>query len=211
MSSLVATFESLTEELIPGLDRFNIVDESLLQNVIREGVLSAVTARRLVDHVVSAEQAGADLVLVTCSSVGPAVEMARPLVRIPVLRVDEPMADLAVSIGRRIGVAATLSTTLEPTAALIQARAAAAGRSVEIIPRLCTGAFEALARGDPAGHDAAVSAGLRELAGQADVIVLAQASMARVAANVPAQDRRVPILSSPRLAVERIAQMVAAR
>jgi hypothetical protein len=41
-----------------------------------------------------------------------------------------------------------------------------------------------------------------------DVIVLAQASMARVVQGLPEKDRRVPILSSPRLAVERLAQVI---
>jgi len=64
--------------------------------------------------------------------------------------------------------------------------------------------------GDPARHDQLVSAGLQELAPQVDVVVLAQASMARVIETLPAETRRVPILSSPRLAVERLAQLIPA-
>jgi Asp/Glu/hydantoin racemase len=119
-----------------------------------------------------------------------------------VLRVDQPMADKAVSLGRRIGVIATLPTTLGPTAELVQARAALQGREVEIVPHLCEGAFAAVSSGDGATHDRIVAAGLRELMGQVDVVVLAQASMARVADSLPAEAQIVPVLSSPRAGVE---------
>jgi hypothetical protein len=209
VTSLVPVFQDLLAELAPDLDVFNIVDESLLQNVIREDNLSAVTARRVVGHLLSAEEAGADLVMCTCSSIGPAVEMARPLLGIPALRVDEPMAELAVQTGYdrggHIGVAATLRTTLEPTAALIDKIATQAGKQVEVISKLCEGAFDAVVAGDTATHDAIVSAGLRELVDQSDLIVLAQASMARVVEALPEEDKQIPILSSPRLAVEHLA------
>jgi Asp/Glu/hydantoin racemase len=212
VTSLVPVFQDLLAELAPDLYTFNIVDESLLQNVIREDNLSAVTARRVVGHLLSAEEAGADLAMCTCSSIGPAVEMARPLLNIPALRVDEPMAELAVQtghrVGGRIGVAATLRTTLEPTAALIDKMATQAGRKVEVISKLCEGAFDAVIAGDTGTHDAIVSAGLRDLIEQSDVIVLAQASMARVVAALPEEDKQTPILSSPRLAVEHLANIL---
>ena len=115
--------------------------------------------------------------LVTCSSIGPAVEAARPFVNIPVLRVDEAMADKAVMMATRIGVIATLSTTLEPTCALVQARADANDRQIEMTSYLCEGAFEAVSSGDSATHDEIVRNGLKDLMQQVDVIVLAQASM----------------------------------
>src|SRR3954463_10128501 len=90
VSGLVPTFKKLTEELMPGVETFNMVDESLLQNTIRAGHLEPQTARRLVTLVGLAEEAGAEAVLVTCSSVGRAVEAAQSFVNIPVLRVDRP-------------------------------------------------------------------------------------------------------------------------
>jgi Asp/Glu/hydantoin racemase len=131
------------------------------------------------------------------------VALSLSVVSIPVVRVDEAMADLAVELGSRIGVIATLPTTLHPTAELVQARADAVGAPVTVTAHLCTGAFEALSRGDTATHDALIADGLRQLLGAVDVVVLAQASMARVADTLPEEDRRVPILSSPRSAVER--------
>jgi Asp/Glu/hydantoin racemase len=156
----------------------------------------------------SAADAGADLVLVTCSSIGPAVDAARDFVPVPVLRVDEAMADEAVRLGSRVGVIATLTTTLEPTAALVDRRARAAGRDVEVASHVCDGAFEALQAGDRERHDELVREGVLRLAAEADVIVLAQASMARVVDALPEQERTVPILSSPRLGVTRAAELL---
>jgi Asp/Glu/hydantoin racemase len=206
---LPPTFSALAEELLPGHDVFHVLDESLLGVTRREGRLTPVTERRVLGHVVSAAEAGADAVLVTCSSIGPAVDASRPFVPVPVLRVDEPMADEAVRIGRRIGVLATLPTTLEPTAELVERRAIAAGEDVEVVARVADGAFDALSSGDRERHDELVGGALRELAGDVDVIVLAQATMARVADALPEEDRPVPILSSPRLGVQRLAEVLA--
>jgi Asp/Glu/hydantoin racemase len=212
VSGLVPTFGQLCQELVPEAEVFHMVDESLLKNTIRSGHLTPTTARRVVGHVASAEEAGADVVLVTCTSIGAAVEMARALVGVPVVRVDEAMADEAVRAGRRIGVAATLPTTLEPTTDLLRRRAAAAGGETrEVVPYLCEGAFEALGAGDTARHDAAIADGLRALMAQVDVIVLAQASMARVAQSLPRSDQQVPILSSPRSGVQRAADTLRER
>ncbi len=194
----VTTFQGLCGELTPELTTFHMLDESLLKNTIREGSMSHQTAKRVVGHVVSAADAGADAVLVTCSSIGRGAEIARELVSIPVIRVDEAMADEAVRIGARIGVIATLPTTLEPTSALVRSRAELASRAVHVVVHLCEGAFAALSAGDTVAHDAAVAAGLRDLMSRVDVIVLSQATMARVAGQIPPRERGVPILSSPR-------------
>ena len=111
-ATLVPVFQQLCKDLLPGINVFNIVDDSLIKDVINRGELTAQTARRVVDYVGSAEAAGADYILVTCSSIGVAVETAASLTKVPVLRVDQPMADLAVQSGKKIGVVATLPTTL---------------------------------------------------------------------------------------------------
>jgi Asp/Glu/hydantoin racemase len=207
-ATLVPVFAQLCKEKLPNVDVFNIADDSLIKDVIRRGELTPQTARRVAGHVASAEAAGADYILVTCSSIGRAVEAAAGQVKVPVLRVDQPMADKAVQTGQKIGVIATLPTTLEPTADLIQRRAAKAGKKITLTSRLCEGAFDALMSGDAAKHDAMVAAALKELSKQVDVIVLAQASMARVVDGLSAAAKRVPILASPGLAVDYLATVL---
>lgn len=207
-ATLVPVFQQLTSELLPGVNVFNIVDDSLIKDVIAKGELTATTARRVVDYVASAEVAGADCIMVTCSSIGRAVETAATLCKVPVLRVDQPMADLAVSTGTRIGVVATLPTTLEPTSDLVKRRAIAAGKNIQLTSRLCEGAFEALMSGDAAKHDEMVASALKELSTQVDVILLAQASMARVVSTLDNLDKKVPIIASPPEAVKHLASVL---
>lgn len=205
-ATLVPVFAQLCKDKLPGREVFNIVDDSLVKGVMAAGNITPQISQRVANYLKSAESAGADQILVTCSSIGPAVEAAAPSIGVPVLRVDQPMADKAVQIGKRIGVVATLRTTLEPTADLIQRRAAKAGKQIELTSKLCEGAFEALMSGDGATHDAKVAAALKELSKQVEVIVLAQASMARVVDTLAPEDRRVPILASPALAVDHLAK-----
>ncbi|SDJ87825.1 Asp/Glu/hydantoin racemase [Catalinimonas alkaloidigena] len=207
-ATLVPVFQQLCQEWLPDVKVFNIVDDSLIKDVIAKGTLTAATARRVVDYVGSAEAAGADQILVTCSSIGAAVETAAGLSGVPVLRVDQPMVDLAVQTGSKIGVIATLPTTLEPTSDLVRRRAAVAGKAIELTSRLCEGAFEALMSGDAAKHDQMVGDALRELAQEVDVILLAQASMARVVDTLAEADKRVPILASPPQAIKHLATVL---
>jgi Asp/Glu/hydantoin racemase len=188
---------------MPETTIFHMVDESLIGDTIREGRLRRVTMRRLLAMIESAQMAGADAVMVTCSSIGPGVDLGQQLFDIPVIRVDEAMAETAVRMGRRIGVMATLSTTLEPTIALLRAKAAEAGIQIEIVDSLCDGAFDAVLAGDTTTHDRILSEALRNEMKDVDVVILAQASMARVVKAMPKGTLSVPVLSSPELAVKR--------
>lgn len=206
-ATLVPVFAALCKEKLPGVATFNIVDDSLVSGIRKKGSLTADIARRVASYIQSAEAGGADQILVTCTSIGPAVEAAAPFCSVPVLRVDQPMIDKAIQAGTRIGVIATLATTLDPTTNLLLRRAALANKKIEHTARLVDGAFEALMSGDAATHDTKVAAALRELAAQVDVILLAQASMARVVDTLAPSDRRVPIFASPPLAIEHLATL----
>lgn len=209
-ATLVPVFSQLCKEQLPNVDTFNIVDDSLVRAIGARGSLTPDIARRVAAYITSAEAGGADQILVTCSSIGPAVDAAAPFAAVPVLRVDQPMADEAVRTGRRIGVIATLPTTLNPTSELVKRRAVLAGKTIELTSRLCEGAFEALMAGDAARHDRLVGDALRQLAAEVDVIVLAQASMARVVDTLSPADRRIPILASPPIAIRHLASVLAA-
>jgi Asp/Glu/hydantoin racemase len=201
VTGLVPIFEDLVSRHLPAWRTFNIVDESLLRNAIRDGRLTPETGRRVAGYIWSAVDAGGEAVLVTCSSIGAAVDAARPFCPVPLVRVDEGMADEAIRIGGRIGLLATLSTTLNPTRELLLSRAAATESSPTITSRICEGAFEMLLKGDRAGHDAIVLGEIKALAAGVDVIVLAQASMARVLEGPDAPEIKIPVLSSPELGV----------
>ena len=205
---LTPLFAELCQQHIPEATIFHMVDESLIQDTVRAGHLRRITARRVAQMVGSAFEAGADAVLVTCSSIGPAVTLAQELFEKPVLRIDEAMAETAVRQAGTIGVLATLRTTLDPTTALLRAKAADAGRTVKLVECLCADAFPAVMAGDTETHDRLLRQALLEDLKGVDAIVLAQASMARVVATLPAGALKVPVLSSPELAVLRARQLL---
>lgn len=204
--TLTPAFTALCRQHIPEAKFFHMVDESLIQETIRAGYLQKSTIRRVVGQVASAEGAGADAVLVTCSSIGPAVTLASQMFDMPVIRIDDAMAETAVREAKRIGVLATLRTTLDPTTALLKKKAAEAGREVELIEGLCEDAFPAVLAGDTEKHDSILRKALLDDLKDVDGIVLAQASMARVVATLPPGALSVPVFSSPELAVLRARQ-----
>jgi Asp/Glu/hydantoin racemase len=201
---LVSMFHDLTSEVMPGVDVLHLADGGLLRELRVSRRLTPQMGERLVALARHAEAYGAEVIMFNCSSLSPLVEDVKAKVKVPVFPVDEAMADRAVEVGRRIGVLATLSNTLGPTSELVRKRAALKGREVEVEAIVCEGAFDALGRGDAEAHDRIVLDGLRRLMKRADVVVLAQASMARVASRLPEAERLVPVLTSPRLGVERL-------
>lgn len=201
--TLTPLFARLCSESLSEVRCFHMVDESLIQDTVQHGALRKLTIRRLISMIESATATGATAVLVTCSSIGPGVDIAQKLFDVPIIRIDEAMAEAAIQRGPRIGVLATVRTTLEPTLALIHTKAAALVAKVTVTDKLCEGAFDAVLSGDTATHDRIVGAALMELASHSDVVVLAQASMARVVANMLPGSITVPVLSSPELAVQR--------
>lgn len=183
------------------VDLVHVTDPWLLSEAVTSGVTPAVEQQLSahVDHLVGR---GVDGVLVTCSSLGEATEAvaARLGAGLPIVRVDQGMADRAVAAagpGGRIVVLATVESTVGPTERLVERSAgeADAGVRVEVVAE----ASRARADGDQSRHDALVAAAIdRWAAADADVIVLAQASMAS-AVDV-AEQRSVAVLSSPELA-----------
>jgi hypothetical protein len=189
--------KSLARELMPEVTLVNLMDDSILPQLLETGGDLDRVEKRWLSYVQAACDAGAAVVMSACSSVGELVYKARPLANIPVLRIDDPMAGEAVQRGQVIGVAATLPTTLNPTLRLIQRKAEEASRTVRTESLLAGDAYQRLMAGDPAGHDAILAEDLRRLAEKVDIAVLAQASMARV---LPSLDPllREKFLTSPR-------------
>lgn len=207
----VATVEPLRElanELLPNYEVINFVDDSILPQLARNGSNLQEVENRLIQYARFAEEVGAEAILNACSSVGEVVAVARRHVNIPFVRIDEAMAEEAIQRGERIGVAATLSTTLQPTVRLLEEKAANTGKQVKIEAILVAEAYQKLMAGDKEGHDTLLIASLVSLARSTEVVVLAQASMARVLPQLPENERR-KFLSSPRLAMEQVSKTLA--
>lgn len=202
---LVDVFKKLFPELLPDVRLVNVVDDSLLNDVRAAGGLTPSVTRRIVGYGMLAEASGADAILNCCSSVGEAADLLAQTVSIPVVKIDKRMAIQAVGQGSRIGIVATVATTLDPTERLIQRTASEAGKSITTKRYLVNSAFDALLSGNSEEHDRLLKAEIGKAMGENDVVVLAQGSMARL---VPSLEQTVPVLSSPRLSLEALKEQL---
>lgn len=194
-------FKNLFKELIPDVEVIDFVDSHILADVRRVGKVENSHIRRMCHLAQAAEAAEVDLIFSACSSLGPSMDVARGLVNVPIVKIDDAMTRRAVELGSMIGVMATVPTTLQPTVDLIQQWANVACKQVKVIQHLCEGAFDVLMSGDRDRHDQMVLEGALQLAPQVDLIVLAQASMSRLAPLLSEKTGK-EVLSSPRLAAE---------
>ncbi|TET29841.1 Asp/Glu/hydantoin racemase [Candidatus Aerophobetes bacterium] len=201
--SLAERLKKLIAETLSEVKIFHIVDESLLQDMMSVGRLTPSIVRRLCYQVVLAREAGANLIMVCCSSISPGVDVARQIVDVPVLKIDDPMAEKAVEIGDTIGVLSTASTTLTNSSELVKSKAELKGRPVKIKSILCQEAFQALIKGNTEQHDRLAMEAALQLAKNTDVVVLAQASMSHLACRIQ-KETKTPILTSPTLAIAAI-------
>lgn len=205
--ALVEVLKDLFREILPDVEVINIVDDSLLRDVLKKDKVDEKVTKRVCSYIVAAEIAGADVILNVCSSVSETVDVARLLVEIPIVKIDEPMAEEAVKKGTQIGVVATLATTLDPTIRLIERNARKIKREISIKRLLCEGAFDALMAGDSSKHDQIVLEGIRKVSNEVDLIVLAQGTMARLTKQL-SPEIKVPVLSSPRSGIERVKEIL---
>lgn len=199
VAALEQPLQHAARALCPDLHLDHRVDESLLARAIAGADTHTLTdAAR--PHIESLVDAGAQAVLVSCSSLGEATDALAAEHSVPVLRIDRPMARRAVALGSRILVLATLRSTLAPTTALVHSEAVDRSVHVHVDPVLVAGAARAKAAGDTAAHDQLIRDAAHEHATDVDVMVLAQASMAKVFAGATS-DVTIPVLSSPDLGI----------
>ena len=182
----------------------NIIDDGLVKDIIANNdIITSSLVRRVCSYILSAEISGADLVVITCSTISCIAIIAKHLVRIPVVRIDEPMAELAVKKGERVKVLATLSSTLTPTMQLIKEKRQQQDKKVVLDGFLINKARQFLDEGNHKKHDQIIKEEIENALENYDLVILAQASMERVLDTLSAEKQK-RVLTSPKLAVEYI-------
>lgn len=192
---------SLFDELLPDVERIHIIEHSILADILTAGGLTPGLTQRMLAYYLQAENTRADVIFSVCSTVGDVVDIARNLITKPIVKIDEAMVLEALDGGQRIGVLATLPSTLNPTCRLVENLATDKEQTVQINRGLVAGAFEELMNGNTSLHDQMVKDKLQLLASESDTIILAQASMARVIESLDPEEVTIPVLSSPRKGV----------
>lgn len=182
----------------------NIIDDGLVKEIrANNDIITSSLVRRVCSYILSAEISGADLVVITCSTISCIAIIAKHLVRIPIVRIDEPMAELAVKKGERVKVLATLSSTLTPTMQLVKEKRQQQGKKVVLDGFLINKARQFLDEGNHKKHDQIIKEEIENALENYDLVILAQASMERVLDTLSAEKQK-RVLTSPKLAVEYI-------
>jgi len=207
VGSVYGSFGPTLQKLVgPQVKIHNILDDFLASDPAETGEFSETNRKRLENDVNNCILTGADIIVVTCSTLTPAVTELRPSVPVPLVAIDDEMCRKAVTFGTNVTVLATATSTVAPTTGKILAEAKAAGLMVEITSHVCPEAIVALKKGDVQTHDDLVAKMALKVKNQ-DVVVLAQASMAHMS-NVVARICGCTVLSSPDSCMREIAALL---
>ncbi len=194
----ISTFSKLLNELEPSLKGRHDVSEVLLADAREQGLSNSII-KRIEQAIVDAASSGAKLVVCTCSTIGSVAETFRSN-DFTTMRIDRAMANEAVELGERILVLAALESTLGATRELIEASAKTLGKSPKLDVLHIADAWQHFEANDMSAYFETIARALKANADNYDVLVLAQASMARAADLCT--ELSIPILSSPTLGVK---------
>lgn len=186
----------------PNIEYFDITDSSLIAETKKAGYATPAVARRMYHYMMAAVDAGADAILVTCTSVNTVTKNIRSMIPVPVISIEEPVAKIAVEKGVRIGILSSVATSAVPVQKTIEEYASTIHKKVITEIEVADGAFEALISGNRPLHDEKIRHALEILVKKVDVVVFSQMSMALV--EHPEYD--IPVLKFGRICYDAAAK-----
>lgn len=168
----------------------NVLDDSMLNEIKAKGDLTKEVTERFVQYAVIAKNNESDAILLACSSIGRAGDIARNILDIPLFKIDEPMAEEAVKSAKKILILGTVKSTLRPTTELIESKK----KTGQIIESIWIPDVFELYTENKAEHDRRIAEVIGQHQAEYDVVVLAQASMSGAADQVT--EKKALILTS---------------
>ncbi len=206
----IGAMEPFIEKYIPEVSVVHLCDDTIQRDNIRAGagVVPKVNYFKFTQYAHNLEEAEVDLILLACSTFNYAAELGRPLINVPIAQIDRPMMETAVKQGKKIGLLATLATTVPSSERLLRIAAKDAGKEVEFKTVLCKEAFEEYSWGRIEKHNEILLEAIHRLSEETDCIVMAQLSMSALAPYLT--KTRVPVYNSGETGFERVRQMLKA-
>lgn len=171
------TYARIAAEVLPNVDAYQVVDDSLVAHIRACGGLTPAITRRLYNCYLQAQEMGASFALHTCIAAGDAVEAIQPLIDIPIVRIDRPMMLEALGRGADVSVFAVGAIPLRNSAAFLEKLAADARRPISVTRHLLAAANEAALAGDVQRQRLLVRAEAEAAAAEGRTVVLAQPGM----------------------------------
>ena len=110
---MVEEIDRLLLETSPEIQYENIIVPNLLDEAVKTGITND---HRLCvrDVILSIPQDPKSVIMCSCSTFGSCAEELQEATDNQIIRIDRPMAEKAIDIGLKIGVAAALKSTLAP-------------------------------------------------------------------------------------------------
>lgn len=204
----IAPASKYAQEFIPEVEVMHLCDDTIQRDNLAcpVGTIPKHNFAKFAQYAHNLEEAGCDMILLACSTFNRAAELAAPMINIPILQIDRTMMELAVSCGNRVGMLATLPTTIPASERLLYKAAEDAGKEITVKTVLLSEAFQELLKGNVDKHNEMLIKAVNELSEEVDSIVLAQLSMSALAPLLT--DTKVPVFNSGATAFPRIRQML---
>ncbi|MEO6063415.1 MAG: aspartate/glutamate racemase family protein [Thermoflexales bacterium] len=208
---------------VPGAHLINVGNEAVQVNFMdahRRGLACPPQAN--IDAFVRygldlAQLAHVDAILLTCSTMNRAfgqVQQALAPYRVPVIQIDQPMMERAISCGPRALVIATHGPTVSSTQSLLGETAAAGGMKMDFEGLTLESAWYRLAEGDIQGHNEILAEAIRSATSRSsfDCVVLAQLSMSVFNLSYPDASSAfgLPVLTSAECGFARVREVLSA-
>ena len=170
------------EKYLDGITIMHLCDDTIQRDNLsaKVGTIPKVNYYKFAQYAHNLEEAGVDAILLACSTFNYAAELARPMVNTPILQIDRPMMEKAVQTGSRIGLLATLPTTVPSSKRLLEIAAKEAGKEVQIEVSLQSEAFAEYSKGNIKRHNELLLKAVEELSNKVDCIVMAQLSLSLI-------------------------------
>ncbi|WP_080848754.1 aspartate/glutamate racemase family protein [Cytobacillus gottheilii] len=192
--------------LAPDVIVFNFVDEHIQYYANQIKGIDDKVHRDFVNMAMTAQEAGVDAIIVACTVLTPIVDVVKPFVTIPVIAVDRPMLELAVNNYHKIGVVATNAPSGPATKAQLEKIAEELGKKIEVDIEINTQAMTELKAGNEEEHNRLNTLAAEQLRDRGcEVIILAQITQA--SAETQAKELGLPVLTSPKEAVNEVLKM----
>jgi aspartate/glutamate racemase len=196
------------QEIIPEVQVMHLCDDTIQRDNLSAGVgvIPKINYFKFATYAHFLEEAKVDLIVLMCSTFNRAVEFARPMINVSMLQIDRPMMELAVKTGKRIGLLATLPTTVPSSERLLRVVAEEMGKEIEIKTILSSEAFKELERGNTERHNEILLEEIDKLSREVDCICMAQISMSVLESRLT--NTRVPVYNSGRTGFTRVREIL---
>lgn len=195
----VAPYREAFGRLWPECEALHMLDETLYADLGNATTVPPPLEERMARILHHAAGSGADALVFTGSTFGPAIEGIAAGLTVPLFRADEAAAQNVAEAGSRVAILATAARALPVVADRVARAFAASGSEVDLVTRHVEGAQAALFAGRQNEHDALI-ADAAIACSDRDVILLAQSSMA-ASRDLAPPGIRARILTTPEATV----------